>query len=63
MSADKEEGWNDYLVIILNQYKDECDDCVLSVGDWDREHEGVPDFRACMQMRLGDLRKFALTAR
>ncbi len=58
MAAEKELVWDDYLDIILNRYEDRPDDFIISVGDWKSDSDGWPEFRAFMQMRLGDLRSF-----
>lgn len=58
MVTDRELTWSDYLDIILNRYKDKPDNFKISIGDWEKDCDGWPEFHAFMQMQIGDLRKF-----
>lgn len=52
--------WNNYLNLILNKYKNESDDFVISIGHWKDipyMDDGVSEFRLYLRMTLGELRE------
>lgn len=62
MPSQENLSWDDYLTLILHHYADKPNEYTITIGDMSGGEKKLPEYRAFMQMNLGDLRNFRATA-